>query len=68
MARFQSARNSQEEQTLLERGTPASTRYAMKWTVKIFNEWRAAREIKEVNTGEVSLENDVCPIRPLKCL
>ena len=64
MARFRRARSAEEEQSLLERAIPTSTRYATKWALKIFNEWRAGRQIKEVNSAEAGLE-DVYPIQPL---
>lgn len=68
MARFRNARSCEEEETFLERATPASTRYATRWAVKLFDEWVTAREIKEVKTDEVDLENDVHPIQPLTTL
>ena len=64
MARFRSARSAKEEQCLLERAAPRSTKYATKWALNIFNEWRAGRQIKEVNSAEDGLD-DVRPIQPL---
>ena len=64
MARFQSAQTAKEEQCLLERATPTSMKYATKWALKIFNEWKAARQIKGVNSA-VNGVDDVRPIQPL---
>ena len=52
MSRFGSARSAEEEQTLLERAMPPSTRYATKWALKIFDSWRAARKVKEVKIDD----------------
>jgi hypothetical protein len=42
---------------LLERATPPSTRYATKWTLKIFDSWRAARKVKEVKIDDAGHES-----------
>ena len=55
MARFRSARSAKEEQCLLKRATPRSTRYETKW---------AGRQMKEVNSAEDGLDDDR-PIQPL---
>lgn len=66
MSRFRSARSAEEEQTLLERASPPSTRYATKWAFKIFDSWRAARNVKEVNIDVAGHEtDDICPIQTL---
>jgi hypothetical protein len=66
MNRFRSARSAEEEQTLLERATPPSTRYATKWALKIFDSWRAARKVKEVNIDDAGHEtDDIGPIQTL---
>jgi hypothetical protein len=55
--RFRSARSAEEEQTLLERATPPSTRYATKWALKIFySSWRAARKVKEVKIEDLVMK------------
>ena len=58
MARFRSARSSDEERELSKKFTPPSTRYATKWAIKIFNEWRGAGEVKEVETNNVGFGID----------
>jgi hypothetical protein len=58
MSRFRSARSAEEEQMLLERATPPSTRYATKWTLNIFYSWRAARKVKEVKIDDAGHETD----------
>ena len=58
MARFRSARSSEEERELFKKFTPPSTRYATKWAIKVFNEWRGAREVKEVETNDVGFGID----------
>jgi hypothetical protein len=66
MSRFRSARSAEEEQTLLERATPPSTTYAIKWALKIFDSWRAARKVKEVKFGDAGQEtDDIVPIKTL---
>jgi hypothetical protein len=66
MSRFGSARSAEKEQTLLERATPPSTRYATKWALKMFDSWRAARKVKEVKIGDAGHEiDDIVPIQTL---
>lgn len=54
--RFGSARSAKEEQELIQGSIPPSTRYATKWTLKIFNEWRGTRETQEQETGYLGLQ------------
>lgn len=65
MSRFRSARSAEEEQTLLERATPPSTRYATKWALNIFDSWRASRKVKEVKIDDGDETDDICPIQTL---
>ena len=66
MSRFRSARSAEEEQTLLERVTPPSIRYATKWALKIFYSWRAARKVKKVKIDDADHETDhIGPIQTL---
>ena len=66
MSWFRSTRSAEEEQTLLERVTPPSTRYATKWALKIFDSWRAARKVKEVKIDDAGNEtDDIGPIQTL---
>ena len=66
MSRFLSARSAEEEQTLLERAMPPSTRYATKWALTIFDSWRAARKVKEVKIDDAGHEtDDIGPIQTL---
>ena len=58
MARFRSARSSEEERELFKKFTPPSTRYATNWAIKIVNEWRGGREVKEVETNDVGFGID----------
>ena len=69
MSRFRSTRSAEEEQTLLERAMPPSTRYATKWALTIFDSWRAARKVKEVKIDDAGHEtDDIGPLLPLKGL
>ena len=66
MSRFRSALSAEEEQTLLERAMPPSTRYATKWALKIFDSRRAARKVKEVKIDDADHEtDDIGPIQTL---
>ena len=62
MSRFRSARSAEEEKTLLERAMPPS----IKWALKIFDSWRAARKVKEVKIDDAGHEtDDIGPIQTL---
>ena len=55
MSQFRSAK---DEQCLLERATPRSTKYATKLALKfLMNAWRASKQIKEVNSAEDGLDS-----------
>ena len=38
---------SKEEKNALQESIPKSTRYATKWAVKIFGEWKSGRDNKD---------------------
>jgi hypothetical protein len=66
MSRFRSARSAEEEQTLLERAMPPSTKYATKWALTIFDCWRAAINVKELKIDDADHEtDDIGPIQTL---
>ena len=45
-SRFREAKTVIEEEDLVEKAIPTSTKYKNKWAVTIFNEWQTARKVQ----------------------
>ena len=44
--RFREPKTFYEEEELVEKAVPSSTKYKNKWTLSVFGEWQFARTIK----------------------
>ena len=65
--KFKESKTGDEEKELLEKSVPNSARYAKKWSLNIFAQWRNARPNKEAVNEEVwfHVEQDKIQIRTL---
>ena len=45
-SQFRKAKTVVEEEDLVEKAIPTSTKYKNKWAVTIFNEWQTARKVQ----------------------
>lgn len=60
MSRFRQPKTEDEEKKCLDAAVPSSTKYATKWAVTVFNEWKVSRREKEVklrSSSEKPLQN-----------
>ena len=50
-----------EEEDLVDKAIPTSTKYKNKWAVNIFNEWQAARKVQVpvLDSGVMFKDNDL---------
>ena len=44
---FRPERTESEENILIEKAIPASTKYKTKWAIEIFREWQSNRAVRE---------------------
>ena len=50
LVRFREPKTLYEEENLVEKAVPSSTKYKNKWSVSIFSEWQLSRTIKVPRT------------------
>ena len=55
LKRFRKVKSQDEEEQLLQKAVPISTRYKNSWAVNIFEEWRQIRENKVASLESTSL-------------
>ena len=65
--RFRCARTVEEEQGLLDKAIPISTRYKNNWAVSLFHAWKQSRENKSAALEATSLkEVDIDNVQDLE--